>query len=351
MVAPTLIFLVLLVSNIQCEKGYHLMNDEEENAKEVYDFFKGPGIINNAVLTTPYILPYGFPYNAPVISPYISPVLPLGVVPQQQQQQKTPDPYQGLHIKSDPGQNEPELWTPALKYYDILGLSKLFSKPLTPQKSFTKPKVRAQTEMTLCYFLGDDVQKSHLQFIPKWEFTNGIDMSGLHTYINELTLGANKLLGLQNYQFAWKGPYARLDKEKRYPDRLKEDTKRVAHLGCDAVVFMVFNDFSSGQNQVGHKYSGFAVGGPCEAAQEKGYAVIVDQGFKGEVWMGPQILAHHLLLMLTSDIYASNDPRRYCPNRNSLLHKSIFAGEQKLDQCVVDKLNQSNIGLRPCLND
>ena len=95
----------------------------------------------------------------------------------------------------------------------------------------------------------------------------------------------------------------------------------------------------------------FTVGGPCEAAQEKGYAVIVDQGFKGEVWMGPQILAHHLLLMLTSDIYASNDPRRYCPNRNSLLHKSIFAGEQKLDQCVVDKLNQSNIGLRPCLND
>ena len=112
--------------------------------------------------------------------------------------------------------------------------------------------------MTLCYFLGDDVQKSHLQFIPKWEFTNGIDMSGLHTYVNELTLGANKLLGLQNYQFAWKGPYARLDKEKRYPDRLKEDTKRVAHLGCDAVVFMVFNDFSSGQDQVGHKYSGFA---------------------------------------------------------------------------------------------
>ena len=95
----------------------------------------------------------------------------------------------------------------------------------------------------------------------------------------------------------------------------------------------------------------FTVGGPCEAAQEKGYTVIVDQGFKGEVWMGPQILAHHLLLMLTSDLYASNDPRRYCPNRNSLLHKNILAGEQKLDQCVVNKLNQSNIGLRPCLLD
>ena len=108
-------------------------------------------LLDNAVLTTPYILPYGFPYNAPVISPYISPVLPLGVVPQQQQQ-KTPDPYQGLHIKSDPGQNEPELWTPALKYYDILGLSKLFSKPLTPQKSFTKPKVRAQVGILNIYF-------------------------------------------------------------------------------------------------------------------------------------------------------------------------------------------------------
>ena len=44
MVAPTFIFLVLLVANIQCEKGYYLMNDEDENAKEVYDFFKGSGL-------------------------------------------------------------------------------------------------------------------------------------------------------------------------------------------------------------------------------------------------------------------------------------------------------------------
>ena len=100
-------------------------------------------LLDNAVLTTPYVLPYGFPHIAPAISPYnISPV-PLGVP----QKLKTPDPYQGLHIKSDPGQNEPELWTPAVKYYDILGLSKLFSKPATPQKSFTKPNVRAQVSI------------------------------------------------------------------------------------------------------------------------------------------------------------------------------------------------------------
>ena len=55
MVAPTLIFLVLLVANIQCEKGYHLMNDEEENAKEVYDFFKGPGITSENFYMLDYL--------------------------------------------------------------------------------------------------------------------------------------------------------------------------------------------------------------------------------------------------------------------------------------------------------
>ena len=55
MVAPTFIFLVLLVSNIQCEKGYHLMNDEEENAKEVYDFFKGPGITSENFYLLDYL--------------------------------------------------------------------------------------------------------------------------------------------------------------------------------------------------------------------------------------------------------------------------------------------------------
>ena len=102
---------------------------------------------------------------------------------------------------------------------------------------------------------------------------------------------------------------------------------------------------------LGHKYSGFAVGGPCESANGSGYTVIVDQGFLGEHWMGPQILAHHLLLMLTSDLYDPKDSRRYCPNENSLLHRYIKAGKQELDQCVIEKLNQSNISLRRCLQD
>ena len=95
----------------------------------------------------------------------------------------------------------------------------------------------------------------------------------------------------------------------------------------------------------------FIVGGPCEQDQAKGYTVIVDQGFYEKTWMGPQILAHHLLLMLTSDLYPANDSRRYCPNEKSLLHKFIKAGEQSIDQCVVNMLNQSNIGLRKCLLD
>ena len=96
------------------------------------------------------MLPYGFPYSTPAISPYFISPVPFGVNPQKTKaQQRTPDPYQGIHIKSDPGQNEPELWTPTVKYYDILGLSKLFSKPATPQKSFTKPEARARAKVRI----------------------------------------------------------------------------------------------------------------------------------------------------------------------------------------------------------
>ena len=76
--------------------------------------------------------------------------------------------------------------------------------------------------------------------------------------------------------------------------------------------------------------------------------MIVDQGFLGEYWMGPQIMSHHLLLMLTSDL---RDADRYCPNPKSILHRYIKAGEQSLDQCVIEKLNRSNISLRQCLQD
>ena len=121
------------------------------------------------------------------------------------------------------------------------------------------------------------------------------------------------------------------------------------------VVFLVFNDYTQTSETNGHKYSGFAVGGPCEAYNsggKSGYTVIVDQGFYGDVWMGPQILGHHLLLMLTSDLsYPQNPDAKYCANEKSLLHKYIKPGQQSMDQCVADKLNRSDISLRQCLLD
>ena len=52
-------------------------------------------------------------------------------------------------------------------------------------------------------------------------------------------------------------------------------------MGCDAVMFMVFNNYTAAQTTNGHKYSGFVQGGPCENKFGKGYAVIVDQGEPG----------------------------------------------------------------------
>lgn len=232
--------------------------------------------------------------------------------------------------------------------------SKIFGKHQAKQTPrYQSPTdVIAATDITMCYYLGDDIEKSHLQYNDEWAYDSS-NLNGLYAYINQLTLGANTLLGLHNYKLKWKGPYGRTDKSQKYPstEHLQYDTYQASLVGCDIVVFLVFNDFSTGQNTDGHKYSGFAVGAPCEAAQKSGYTVIVDQGFYGDVWMGPQILAHHLLLMLTADLYQPTDPRRYCSYEYSLLHKDIKAGEQYVDQCIIDKLNESNISIRPCLLD
>jgi len=232
--------------------------------------------------------------------------------------------------------------------------NKIFGKHAAKQSArYQYPtNVNAATNITMCYYLGDDIESSHLQFNDQWKYDR-YNLKGLYNYINQLTLGTNTLLGLHNYKLKWKGPYGRTDKASKYPstEHLQYDTYQASLVDCDVVVFLVFNDFSTGQNTDGHKYSGFAVGAPCEASQKSGYTVIVDQGFYGDVWMGPQILAHHMLLMLTADLYAANDPRRYCPNEYSLLHKNIKAGEQYMDQCIIDKLNESNISIRPCLLD
>ena len=139
---------------------------------------------------------------------------------------------------------------------------------------------------------------------------------------------------------------------------------RTVDLGvCDATVFLVFNDFQAENATDGHKFSGFVKGAPCENHLGSGYIVMVDQGFWGTEWTGPQVLAHQLLRLLTADVCAGLKPYAdkkanervhwntncFCKNEDSLLHPYIKPGEQHLDQCVIDKLNKSDISLRYCL--
>jgi hypothetical protein len=126
----------------------------------------------------------------------------------------------------------------------------------------------------------------------------------------------------------------------------------------------VFNNFKAENATDGHKFSGFVKGAPCETHLGSGYIVMVDQGFWGSEWTGPQILAHQLLRLLTADVcapppepYSSKsantkvhwDTNCFCQNEDSLLHPYLKPGEQYLDQCVIDKLNESEISVRDCL--
>ena len=66
--------------------------------------------------------------------------------------------------------------------------------PQRPVSSWSPTEKNALTNITICYYLGDDVEKSHLQFNPQWKFSR-TNLNGLFTYINQLTLGTNILLG------------------------------------------------------------------------------------------------------------------------------------------------------------
>ena len=52
--------------------------------------------------------------------------------------------------------------------------------------------------------------------------------------------------------------------------------------------------------------------------------------------------------MLTSDL---SDQSKTCPNTDSLLHPKLYPGQQKVDQCVVDKLNRSRVSDRDCMRN
>jgi len=200
--------------------------------------------------------------------------------------------------------------------------------------------------LDICYFLGNDIFTSHVPCNPNWgDGTN----DGVKRYINELTFETNKMLGENNLRLTWKGPYERHDAAtSAAPSNPSQDVLSVVGLGCDAVVFLVFNQFSSDckTQTYGHEFGGVSSGGMCEQPQGKGYTVIVDQGFLEDAWTGPQILAHHLLLMMTSDL---RDSSKTCPNKDSLLHPKLYPGQQRVDQCVVDKLNRSQVSNRRCM--
>jgi len=221
------------------------------------------------------------------------------------------------------------------------------SDPVLPAATIYAGRSNPRT-VDLCYFLGNDITKSHVACNKDWADGTA---AGVKKYINELTFDANKVLGAKNLKLAWKGPFVRHDADtSRYPSNPAQDTFSVSKEGCDAVVFLVFNEFKSDCTSAvaGHQYGGITQGGMCEAGQGSGYTVVVDQGFLDDVWTGPMILAHHLVKLLIADLPAK---QQTCPNKDSLLFPELRPGKQRVDRCVVQKLNQSKVSLRPCLQN
>jgi len=214
----------------------------------------------------------------------------------------------------------------------------------------------AARELNLCYFLGSDIYKSHVRCNSNWaDGTN----KGVLRYINELTFQTNKMMGEQNFLITWNGPYRRHDFNKKEPTNPRKDVLDLYHKPngpqCDADVFLLFNTFDDDceTRTYGHDFGGKSRGGMCDQYKGEGYAAVVDQGYLNNAWTGPQILAHHLLLMLTSDLNDREEYRRYgyekhCPERDSLLYPKLVSG-QRIDRCVVDKLVRSGVSERECL--
>jgi len=234
--------------------------------------------------------------------------------------------------------------TPGLKFSPTRAAPKNISDEESLPLASTRLAVR---NLDLCYFLANDIFTSHVPCNPNW---GDGTLDGVKAYINELTFEANRMVGENNLRFSWKGPYERHDPDASSPTNPTQDVLSVAQYGCDAVVFLVFNKFDIDcQTQTyGHEFGGVSYGGMCEQADGLGYTVVVDQGFLKDAWTGPQILAHHLLLMLTSDL---KDQSKTCPNIESLLYPKLYPGEQRVDQCVVDKLNRSEVSLRQCMQN
>jgi len=210
-----------------------------------------------------------------------------------------------------------------------------------------------RSELTICYFVGDDISGDG-SFVMKNQNWNNTEIGdkgpkGIETYLNELTYDANKLVGLNNFKIDWKGPF---DNENKLTqdtgswtqERVIESSKE----GCGAVVFLyVPNDL----DETNANYGGVSIGGACETKEGHGYIRMVDRGFIGDGWVGPQLLAHFILRLMTSDVCASaDDPKCYCSSKDSLLHPRMYLGSQTLDSCALGLLNKSSISKRKCLH-
>jgi len=230
---------------------------------------------------------------------------------------------------------------------EIPFLTKTPKERSVDQCLYLNPTRPGPRNIDICYFLGQDIFTSHVRCNSNWaDGTN----EGVRRYINEFTFQTSEFLG-NNFNLTWKEPYVRTEK-KRFTEEniLNCDLQSVAREGCDLVVFMLFNQFNEDCSSTtpGHTFGGKSKGGLCEVSMGRGYAHIVDQGYLGNNWTGPQILAHHLLLMLTSDVKGEN---RHCPLKGSLLYPKLDAGNQRVDECVVKKLQKSKMNRRPCLQD
>lgn len=233
--------------------------------------------------------------------------------------------------------------------------------PLTPKVSYMGR--RAARDLDLCYFLGSDIFKSHVRCNNNWADGTA---EGVRRYINELTFETNQMLGLNNFKISWKGPYEYQffdPKNPRYPKLSKPPQRDVLTTvqydsfgnaktsSCDAVVFLVFNEFAEDceTETYGHEFGGYSFGGMCDQKDGSGYAVVVDQGYLDDSWTGPQILAHHLLVLLTSDLEESKHCKGYRGDKESLLYPQLYPGKQRVDSCVVSKLRRSGISNRDCM--
>ncbi|TRY73302.1 hypothetical protein TCAL_15784 [Tigriopus californicus] len=243
----------------------------------------------------------------------------------------------------------------------------------------------------LCYYFGYDFQDSHVRCDTRWNPNSPGPIRDLYTaqidYLNELTLVANQYLNRvdqdwsvknDNFLLTWRGAWNRSDYFLNYPENSQQERQSIGgdiyvnrNYGCDVNIFMHFNTYEDcfSSTSTGQEHSGIASGAACESQFGNGYAKVVDQGYLDGYWVGPQILAHHILLLLTTDLYVNGYQDTYltpeqlnqlpplgqypqnCPNPSSLLHSEIYSGQQWRGDCIGERLQTSRIPIRPCLHD